>query len=178
MRAERLVWIPPLLAAFLALAGWEWLVHGGAVAVALRVPGMDATGGVRQKARAEEGFAYGTLRMGEGTPSTRSGEWPGFRGPRRDNAVRDSPPLARTWPPAGPPVLWSIPLGEGHAGAAVHGGRVYILDYDMEARADALRCLSPDDGAEIWRYAYPVRAKRNHGISRTVPAVDGRLHAT
>ncbi|HNU60471.1 MAG TPA: PQQ-binding-like beta-propeller repeat protein, partial [Aquaticitalea sp.] len=32
-------------------------------------------------------------------------------------------------------------------------------------------CLSLDDGAEIWNYAYPVKIKRNHGMSRTVPAV-------
>jgi outer membrane protein assembly factor BamB len=50
-------------------------------------------------------------------------------------------------------------------------GRVYLLDYDRAAQADALRCLSLDDGREIWRYSYPVPVKRNHGMSRTVPAV-------
>ena len=38
---------------------------------------------------------------------------------------------------------------------------------------DAIRCLSLDDGREIWRYNYPVEIKRNHGMSRTVPAVSG-----
>ena len=43
-------------------------------------------------------------------------------------------------------MLWSIELGEGHAGAAVRDGRVYVLDYDRQAEADVLRCLSLADG--------------------------------
>jgi len=62
-------------------------------------------------------------------------------------------------------------VGEGYAGAAVRAGRVYLLDYDRENQADALRCLSLADGKEIWRYSYPVLVKRNHGMSRTVPTV-------
>ena len=50
-------------------------------------------------------------------------------------------------------------------------GRVYVMDYDHEKKQDALRCLSLADGKEIWRFAYPVSVKRNHGMSRTVPAV-------
>ncbi len=34
-----------------------------------------------------------------------------------------------------------------------------------------LRCFSLDDGAEIWQRGYDVHIKRNHGMSRTVPAV-------
>src|SRR5258708_31398390 len=45
------------------------------------------------------------------------------------------------------------------------------MDYDRDKKQDALRCLSLADGREIWRFAYPVSVKRNHGMSRTVPAV-------
>ena len=62
-------------------------------------------------------------------------------------------------------------LGEGYAGPAVLNGRVYLLDYDATNQADALRCLSLADGQEIWRFSYPVKIKRNHGMSRTTPAV-------
>jgi len=34
-----------------------------------------------------------------------------------------------------------------------------------------VRCLSLDDGRDIWRFAYPVKVKRFHGMSRTVPAL-------
>src|SRR6185369_8780657 len=60
-------------------------------------------------------------------------------------------------------------------GAVVLNGRLYLMDYDHERKQDALRCLSLEDGEEIWRYAYPVAVKRNHGMSRTVPAVTERL---
>jgi outer membrane protein assembly factor BamB len=45
------------------------------------------------------------------------------------------------------------------------------MDYDRDKKQDALRCLSLADGKEIWRYAYPVAVKRNHGMSRTVPVI-------
>jgi outer membrane protein assembly factor BamB len=60
----------------------------------------------------------------------------------------------------------------------VANGRAYVLDYDEARQADALRCFSLDDGREIWRRWYPVRLKRNHGISRTIPAVGGRYVVT
>jgi outer membrane protein assembly factor BamB len=66
-----------------------------------------------------------------------------------------------------------VTLGEGYAGAAIAGGCVYVLDYDEGAAADTLRCLSLDDGREVWRNSYPVQLTRNHGMSRTVPAVVG-----
>ncbi|HBT76963.1 MAG TPA: hypothetical protein DEB39_08560 [Planctomycetaceae bacterium] len=72
-------------------------------------------------------------------------------------------------------IRWGVDMGEGFAGPAVYDGCVYVLDYDMERRRDALRCLSFDDGREIWRYSYPVVVKKNHGMSRSIPAVSGRF---
>ena len=65
--------------------------------------------------------------------------------------------------------LWSLDVGDGYAGASVLNGRVYLMDYDRDKRQDASRCLSLADGREIWRFAYPVSVKRNHGMSQTVP---------
>jgi outer membrane protein assembly factor BamB len=80
--------------------------------------------------------------------------------------------LTRQWPSGGPKILWTTKLlGPGHAGAAVAAGRVFVLDHDVDLQADALRCLSLDDGREIWRNGYPVAISENHGMSRTVPAV-------
>jgi outer membrane protein assembly factor BamB len=115
----------------------------------------------------------GEFRRGEGAPSDLPGNWPGFRGPARDGVSREDAALARTWPEDGPKVVWSVEMGEGHGGAAVHNGRVYVLDYDMGAKADALRCLSLADGREIWRRWYEIPISVLHGISRTVPAVTG-----
>ena len=86
--------------------------------------------------------------------------------------------LSRQWPTEGPPVLWSVDLGEGYAGAAVLNGRVFVADYDQQKQGDAIRCFSLADGQEIWRYFYPVKVKRNHGMSRTVPAVTDKYVIT
>ena len=58
------------------------------------------------------------------------GNWPGFRGPDRDAICKNDTRLASSWPAESPPVLWRIHLGEGHAGAAVRNGRVYVLDHE------------------------------------------------
>jgi outer membrane protein assembly factor BamB len=99
------------------------------------------------------------------------GSWPCFRGSDHDNVFKESVSLGRAWPAGGPKKLWQIKLGEGYAGAAVRNSRVYVLDYDQTARLDNLRCLALADGAELWHASYPVEVKRNHGMSRTVPAV-------
>jgi outer membrane protein assembly factor BamB len=117
----------------------------------------------------------GELTTSDGKPSTLPGSWPGFRGPNLDAITTEalSGPLNLQWETHKPTVLWDIEVGEGYAGAAVANGRVYILDYDQEKEGDAIRCLSLDDGREIWRYFYHVKIKRNHGMSRTVPVVAG-----
>jgi len=98
--------------------------------------------------------------------------WDAFRGPGRMNISSES--LARGFPASGPRRLWQINLGEGHAGAAVYKGRVYILDYNVGARRDELRCLDLSTGKQLWSEGYAVDIKSNHGISRTIPATDGK----
>jgi outer membrane protein assembly factor BamB len=48
-----------------------------------------------------------------------------------------------------------------------------VLDYDVDAAADTMRCLSLDNGLPVWTNAYPVLLTRNHGLSRTVPVIVG-----
>jgi outer membrane protein assembly factor BamB len=147
-----------------------WLSADAAVSFQERLPGAD-----NKPANIGQGDEpikiAGTLTRGQGVPSELPGAWPRFRGEHYDAISRETVPLSRTWPAEGPRALWSIDVGEGYAGAAVLAGRVYILDYDQVNHADVVRCLSLDDGREIWRYSYPIRIKRFHGMSRTVPAV-------
>jgi len=145
-----------------------WLGADPTAEWSARRPGADMEGA---SAPAETAAPIeGVLTQSSGVASTLPGAWPRFRNANLDNISTDSVPLAAAWNGA-PPLVWSLEMGEGHAGAAIVDGRVYVLDYDRPNSADALRCLSFDDGAEIWRYAYPVKVKRNHGMSRTVPAV-------
>jgi outer membrane protein assembly factor BamB len=138
-----------------------------------RLPGADRVG---QKVEKPSGPPEGKwIPINTDVQPTLGGSWPRFRGAKFDNIVKSTPRLARKWPENGPRRLWEVELGEGHAGAAIYEGRVYLLDYDREAESDVMRCFSLDDGTELWQFRYPVLIKRNHGMSRTVPAVDERF---
>lgn len=147
-----------------------WLGQDALSELEVRVPGKDGRPATLGVAEGPVDFT-GHFQTFDGSPSALPGAWPRFRGSNYDNIAVDTPPLADSWGADGPPVLWTAPLGEGYAGPVVSEGCVYLLDYDEEARADALRCFSLDDGREIWRHSYGVEVRRNHGMSRTVPAV-------
>ncbi|HNZ75937.1 MAG: PQQ-like beta-propeller repeat protein [Verrucomicrobia bacterium] len=142
--------------------------------MAKRVPGTDHDPGSETGARANPVLA-GKLLRSEGQPANLPGAWPQFRGPQRDAISAEAVSLERSWAPGQPRELWAIDVGEGYAGPVILNGRVYLMDYDRDQQQDALRCLSLADGREIWRYSYPVRVKRNHGMSRTVPVVTDQL---
>ena len=166
-----------LVASVAALAAFGRLVTYDPVGdLTLFVPGMDNAPPTRGTGEAVIIGEY--FRASDGSLSSILASWPRFRGASMDNTSREMVPLVEPGPGWQPPVLWSVEMGEGHAGAAVAHGRVYVLDYDEGRQADALRCLSLDDGREIWRRWYTVRLKRNHGISRTIPAVNDRFVVT
>ncbi len=100
-----------------------------------------------------------------------AGDWPQFRGPDRTNISKETG-LLREWPAGGPEVLWTIPVAQGYAGAAIVGDRLYHHDYDEQSFEWRVYCRSMTDGKEIWRYTEKRRIRPNHGITRTVPAVD------
>lgn len=120
----------------------------------------------------------GSFVSGPGKPSDLTASWPRFRGAGFDAISRESVPLVRQFAASGPIRLWSVELGEGYAGPVVANGSVYLLDYDIDKRADVIRCLSMEDGREVWRRSYEIEVTRNHGISRTTPAVTDRFLVT
>ena len=102
-------------------------------------------------------------------------QWSGFRGKDRTNIVSHAVPIKLA--EGNFKELWTVETGEGHAAPAVWKGRVYMLDYNEQLSSDALRCFDLKTGAELWRRWYRVPMKRNHGFSRTIPAVteDGKV---
>jgi outer membrane protein assembly factor BamB len=167
---RKLLWLAPAVLALLGILALAlWISRNPNKPLALRVPGTDQAPGSESGAEGNAVLA-GKLIRGEGQPAKTAGNWPQFRGSQRDAISRERG-LSRLWQPSEPRELWSVEAGEGYACAAVFNGRVYLMDYDREKKQDALRCLSLETGSEIWRYAYPVSVKRNHGMSRTVPAV-------
>lgn len=162
--------IPWLLAVAGVVALVWWVRAAEQLApVALRVPGADKIGLATLPVQKTD--LRGELIISGGSAPDLPGAWPCFRGSNRDGINTETIPLLKKWPQDGPPKLWTVPMGEGYAAAAIWNGRVFVLDYDSKAEADVLRCLSLVDGKEIWRRSYHVEVKRNHGMSRTVPAV-------
>lgn len=162
--------IPGIVAIVLAALLYWWISGDHYPAdIVLRIPGMDN----RPKAEPRSdsviiGEFFDTL---DAIDTIRPGSWPRFRGIHFDNISTDTIPLAEAWDSTGPPVIWKVTLGEGYAGPAVSNGRVYVMDYNERRKADMLRCFSLNSGIELWRRWYYVDLKRNHGYSRTIPAV-------
>jgi outer membrane protein assembly factor BamB len=119
-------------------------------------------------------FGWLSVFVGLASVSVAAGDWPQFRGPNRDNISAETG-LFRTWPAAGPKVLWKTPVCEGYAGAAIKDGRLYLNDYEPVKKEHLVRCISLADGKDIWQWSYPVEVRPSHGITRTVPAVGPRL---
>lgn len=151
----------------LFLLWWLWADPTRDLAVSL--PGADNRGG--GGASGEEVKIGSLFQAFSGTHAALTETWPRFRGADFDNISKSPVPLKDQFGSEGPQVLWSVELGEGHSGAAIYKGLVYLLDYDEAERADYLRCFSLLDGKELWRRGYQVSVKRNHGMSRTIPAV-------
>lgn len=102
--------------------------------------------------------------------SNLKGKWTRFRGADYDNINKENIPLIDSWED-GPKIIWKSLLGEGHAAPVIQNGKAYILDYDEAKKSDILRCFALETGEELWRRGYKVHVKRNHGMSRTVPAI-------
>ena len=104
------------------------------------------------------------------------GDWSSFRGPNRDNVGSADSVIANSVDHV--LQVWQVGVGEGYAAPCIKNGRVYLLDHDSSTEQDVLRCFALEDGREAWRTGYSAVIKRNHGISRTIPATDGKSVVT
>jgi outer membrane protein assembly factor BamB len=154
-----------------------WLFYNPVGGLTESLPGMDNR---PPKSASSETIVIGEKFSSYVTDfkSDLTGKWPHFRGSEFDNINKESARLIEHFPAGGPKILWTKVMGEGHAAAAIYNGRVYVLDYDERKKTDLLHCYSLVDGTELWRRWYAVDLKRNHGISRTIPAVNDKYVVT
>jgi len=104
--------------------------------------------------------------------STLATDWPQFMGPNGDGTSPEKG-LLRAWAADGPKVLWTVPMGKGYGGAAVRGGKVYVMDR-VDQKRDVLRCLDLATGKEEWTFAYDAPGPLDHEGSRSTPAVSDK----
>jgi len=161
-------WAPTLCPVLLAILGVVLLVlwvNGATVRFEMRVPGMDGTPAPTEKT--DEPLAVaGEPIPGDGVQADIPGAWPAFRGANRDAICDDGTPLAREWPAHGPPVLWRRTLGEGHAGAVIRDGRVYLLDYVADETVETLRGLKKAECKTLADALSGVTPKAFDGIDK------------
>ena len=119
-------------------------------------------------------------------------DWPHWMGPTHDGVWHETGILDR-FPIGGPTVLWRSKIGQGHAGPAVVGDRIYVMDRTIDDRPDdknksiargprsiaggeQVICLDTKTGDAVWTYKYdcPYRIAYPTG-PRCTPAVDGEL---
>jgi outer membrane protein assembly factor BamB len=103
--------------------------------------------------------------------SSLAADWPQCLGPNRDSTSPETG-LLRSWPEAGPEVLWTVSVGRGYGGPAIRDGKVYLLDRDDDV-GDNLRAFALAHGKELWSFAYEAPGSVMFPGSRSVPTVDG-----
>jgi outer membrane protein assembly factor BamB len=100
-----------------------------------------------------------------------SGDWPQWRGPRRDGVSLEKG-LLTWWPEDGPKKLWEANTGYGYSSVAVAGGRAITIV--QEGDREAVVSWDADTGKEQWCYRYPARYDNNQGSGpRSTPTIDG-----
>jgi outer membrane protein assembly factor BamB len=160
-----------------AIAFFYWFLKNPVEDFAASIPGQD-----NRPARGSD--TTEVIKIGENfieyekASSSLTGKWTQFRGAKFDNINKENIKLIDKWGDKGPRILWSVPLGEGHAAPVIFNGKVYLLDYNESKKTDALRCFSLETGKELWRRSYKVHVKRNHGMSRTIPAINDKYIVT
>jgi len=160
------------------------IVIGCGVFALLRTGG--ATGDFKQdfhfrwsKTPEERLLAQGDDTVAPSAPATtvNTGEWPGFRGPQRDSAVRGVQ-LKTDWSTSPPVELWRRPVGPGWSSFAVHAGRFYTQE--QRGNDEIIACYDVSTGKPVWRHTDSARFYESIGGPgpRATPTLsNGRVYA-
>ena len=117
------------------------------------------------------------LAQGITGATTAEPDWPQWHGPDR-TAISTETGLLKTWPAAGPPVVWSISgLGDGYGSVAIKGERIFVQG--VKASQSSVFCLNRADGKTVWVTPLGPRLGQDRGPGpRGTPTVENdRLYS-
>jgi outer membrane protein assembly factor BamB len=114
------------------------------------------------------------LNISCGLAADGTGDWPAWRGPRRD-ARSDETGLLSSWPDGGPKLLWKAEgLGEGYSTPSVAGNLMYLMG-NKDGQEWVLAVDRTKEGQGVW--AAPTGPIEHGGGGypgpRSTPTVDG-----
>lgn len=104
--------------------------------------------------------------------SAAAADWPQFLGPQRSGVADAGETLAAAFPPTGPRVIWTHPLGSGFAGPVVAQGKVIVFHRVEDAAL--VQALDVKNGNVIWRFSYENKFRDSFGFDngpRACPTV-------
>jgi outer membrane protein assembly factor BamB len=96
-------------------------------------------------------------------------DWPQYLGPNR-NGFSVEKGINTNWSQKEPAVLWRQQVGTGFGGAAIHQGKVYLLDR-VDGKNDLFRCFDLESGRELWHYSHNDSGTFDFNGSRAIPTI-------
>ena len=106
------------------------------------------------------------------TPAASEFDWPQWQGPDRTGLSKETG-LLQQWPPAGPPLAWSIAgLGAGYGSMAIQGDRIFVQG--SKSSQSLIYALNRGDGKGVWSKALGRAGNNDRGPGpRGTPTLDG-----
>lgn len=98
-------------------------------------------------------------------------DWPFVRGPNYDGCSRETE-LVDSFPPDGPRVLWTRPLGVGYSGFTTSGDRLFTQCQALSGQY--VVCLNAATGETLWEYRYglPYESAGLYPGPRATPTIE------
>src|SRR5436189_5498764 len=84
-----------------------------------------------------------------------AGDWPQFRGPRRDGHW-DETRILESFPKGGLKICWRHPVGGGCSSPVVAQGRVFVFDVELTkpTSRERVHCFDENTGKVLWVFGY------------------------